>query len=342
MAEDALHAREFNDIVDSQEVARVVELLDELQFLFHHRPSLRRRAAGIAPPQPGFSQASKPVVRMLSVRYFVRVFVSQFVERERAASGNAARVAHGFGMLSEEAPDFEFRFEAALRVRERAPSDLIDRDPLPDARQDVRQLPSAAAVHDRVSKRDQRDSGFVGECGAAREAAAVFAVVARGYADMRLAGKRFVQGGRGRRRIFVSSHDQRTVVRPIQNVLEADFALALRCAPFSDRQQAAEIAVALSGFRISENVRTVRGGEPCADNESDAQILSGGMAADDSCEGVLVGDRDRRQSEFLRSRDQLFRMRSTNEEGEIARDRKFGVAHGNLPATNQSPLLRAG
>ena len=342
MAKDTLHAREFDDIVDCQEVARVVELRDELQFLFDHRPNLRRRAGGIAPPQPGFGQASKPVVRMLSIRDFVRVFVSQFVERERAAFGNAARAAYGFGILSKETPDFEFRFEAALRVRERTSSDLIDRNSFPDARQDIRQLSPASAVHDRVSKRDQRDSGSVGEGGAARESAAVFAVVARGCADMRLAWKRFVQGRRGPCRISVSGDDQHAFARPVQDVLETDFALALRRAPFSDRQQTAEIAIALSGFGISKNVRTVREDKPCADNESDAQIFGGGMAADDSCEGVFVGDCNRSQSELLRSRDQLFRMRSSDEEGEIARDRKFGVAHGNLPATNQSPLLRAG
>lgn len=60
------------------------------------------------------------------------------------------------------------------------------------------------------------------------------------------------------------------------------------------------------------------------------------MAAHDAGEGVAIGDGDGGEPEFLRPRRKFPGVRCAGEEGEITRDAKLSVAHGNRPATNQA------
>ena len=92
------------------------------------------------------------------------------------------------------------------------------------------------------------------------------------------------------------------------DVIEVKRALPLLGAALAERQQPAEPAVSGAIARECEQARGILQIEPRADDELDADLLGGEMAAHDSGKRVDVGDGDGIETESFGCRHQLFGM----------------------------------
>ena len=81
--------RKADDVVDGEEIGRVVELGDQREFFLKRVADLHRDAVGKAPSRALPSQVFEMRLRRLVNRYrFVGIFVFQLVERKGAGIGD--------------------------------------------------------------------------------------------------------------------------------------------------------------------------------------------------------------------------------------------------------------
>ena len=111
--------------------------------------------------------------------------------------------------------------------------------------------------------------------------------------------------------------------------------MAFLRAALAERQQPAKPAVSGAIARINQQARRVQQIEPGADDEFDADLLGGQMAAHDAGKRVAVGDGDGVELKRLGRRHQFLGMGAAAQEGEIGGDVELGVAgHGEWPHPN--------
>ena len=108
---------------------------------------------------------------------------------------------------------------------------------------------------------------------------------------------------------------------------EAQDAFAFLRAPLPERQETAEPAVRLAVLRVAEKAQTILEIEPCADDEAEARLLGCKMRAHGTRQRVAVADRDGLEPQHFCLRHKLLRVRSSAQEGEVARHLQFGVTH---------------
>ena len=89
LAQDALRARKAYDVMHGQEVLLVAQLTDQLQFVFDLMSNRIGQAFGIAVTRSFIGQIGQ-VARgcLLRRNNFLRIFVTQFAQREVAARGD--------------------------------------------------------------------------------------------------------------------------------------------------------------------------------------------------------------------------------------------------------------
>ena len=136
MAEDAVVAREANDVVDGEEEVLVAQFRDQLEFPlheFHHlgrytfRPALLRTGCGELAQMDRWRQSRR--------HELARIFVAQFVHAKRAALGDG----HGF---EKHLPGIDRRqrvqrLQVAFRVLIDAGAEIVYRSLQTDSRQHV-------------------------------------------------------------------------------------------------------------------------------------------------------------------------------------------------------------
>ena len=158
LAQDALPARELDDVMDGEEVGLVAQFGDQFELL----PDLLRHfvwhAARIAHLKPLLDLGAQIGGRRLAGRHdLLGVFVAQFVERETAEAGNAHRLGEQFRRIELRQP--QPRAQMPFAVGEQRMPRRIDRHIQAQRRQGVLQRPSAAHVHVHVAGRHQRQVG---------------------------------------------------------------------------------------------------------------------------------------------------------------------------------------
>ncbi len=129
----------------------------------------------------------------------------------------------------------------------------------------------------------------------------------------------------------------------LQQVVRREVAVALLGAAFAAGEQAAQAAVALHAGGVDQQREPGGAGlgrlvgaralggvqhQPAADSQRDADALGRDVGADDTREGVGVGDRRGAVAEHRALRDQLVGMARALQEGEVAADAKLDVADG--------------
>jgi hypothetical protein len=116
-------------------------------------------------------------------------------------------------------------------------------------------------------------------------------------------------------------------------------AVAFGAAQIAARQQTRQPRIGCAILWVSQNVRRAIGkdktrtnGEaPSADFFSIVARIN--MRTHHTRQRIAIRNANGRKTEFCRTRDHFFRMRSTAQKGEIRGDSKFGVAHANNPCT---------
>ena len=139
-----------------------------------------------------------------------------------------------------------------------------------------------------------------------------------------------------------------TVVNPIRQqhqqqafamrheVVPADVEALLPRSPFTEREQAAQSAVASPVHGVDQDGQTIAQVEAAADDEADAHFGRSSMRTGDAGQRVVVGDRQRRVAECLCSDEQLLDVAGTAQERVVRggpgarRSRVTAAAHSSL------------
>jgi hypothetical protein len=104
LAQDLLRAGKAHDVVDSEEVGRVVELGNERKFVVESFAHLFRNAVRIAPARPFLGIGDQRLLgRGITRAGFVGILVFELVERKPAALDEVQRLRHRFRRVAEQA-----------------------------------------------------------------------------------------------------------------------------------------------------------------------------------------------------------------------------------------------
>ena len=140
LAQDVLGSREADDRVHGQEVRRILQPLDQPQFVLELGPDLVGQAFRIAfcGTFPG-QLLQRLLRRQARHRPLFRILVGEFVHAEGAAVGDLDRPRHRFRIAREQPRHLLRRLQIAVGVPLAAEAGLVDRDVVPDAGDDVLQ-----------------------------------------------------------------------------------------------------------------------------------------------------------------------------------------------------------
>ena len=118
LAQDVLLvARPGDDVVHGEEIGRVSQRLNQLQFLAQGRDDLDRNSAGIPRLRPAKGQVHQPALRRPAGRHrLVGIFVFQVVQIEPAGLDDLGRAGHRVLVSLEQAPHLGGGLEEAFGV----------------------------------------------------------------------------------------------------------------------------------------------------------------------------------------------------------------------------------
>ena len=173
LAEDflVLIARESDDVVDGEEVARIVELGDELQFIaqaFLHvgGNAFRIAVERIAFARAGPGQVLKMLLRGLALRHrLVGIFVFEFAEREAAGFGDFDGAGDGVGKALEQPRHFRGRLEVPFGIDGEPQAGFGECAFFPHAGEHIGERPALRCVIENVVDGDERRAEAAAEFG---------------------------------------------------------------------------------------------------------------------------------------------------------------------------------
>ena len=165
LAEDPLLPAVPDDLPHRQEVAAVVELVDQRKLLVDLREDRRRHPAdaGETPVRPAKGELAKPCTRGLAVgEPLGRIAVADLGEIERAARRHLAGALDERRLVGEQLRHRLRRLQIVLGVRLGQPPRGGEGDAVADAGQDVLEVAAGRCVVQHLCGRDQREAGAPG------------------------------------------------------------------------------------------------------------------------------------------------------------------------------------
>ena len=180
LAEDAAAlARIAHDVVDGEEIGRVVELGDQRELLAERVAHLVGDAVrDNARPRPPRSRSSRCCLRGLARRHrLVGIFVFQLVEREGASARAISTLRRRASWPANSRAISAGGFEMALGIGLEARAGLGDRAFLADAGEHVLQGAAVGGVIEHVVGGDERDARAPAEFDECCDAGAIVAAI---------------------------------------------------------------------------------------------------------------------------------------------------------------------
>jgi len=157
LAQDIDAAREADDVVHRQKIGFVFELGDQRQFVFDELAHLIRNALRIATKQAALGFVAQPGGwRMASLDDFLRVFVTQFIERKAAQLGDLQRFGQQFRRI--EARQAQAGAQMALGIGKQRVASLENRRFQTQRGQRILHRPARLDVHMDVASCHQRQA----------------------------------------------------------------------------------------------------------------------------------------------------------------------------------------
>ena len=189
LAEDALAARVCDDVVDGEEVRRVIHLRDEGELVRDAGADGVVDAVGIAPRRAlPDEMLERRLRRGKAVDLLVGIFVFEFVEREGERLGKRERFFDRLRRVAEQPRHLRRRLEVALGIGGKQAAGAVDGRLLADAGEHVGERPSLRMVHVHVVDGDQRHARLARHLFQAREPRAVIAAIEHGRGQAHTAG----------------------------------------------------------------------------------------------------------------------------------------------------------
>ena len=344
LAQDADAAGVLDDVVDGQEIGLVAQLGDQGQFFFDLGGHLGRNAGGEAAGGPGLRfLAQIRGGRVAAWNDLVRVFVAQFLKRERAAAGHHQRLGQRLRRIEAGQP--HARAQVLLGVAGQFVAALGHGLAGADAGQRVVQRFARAQVHLHLAQRHDGQPGGLGGVDDRGAVQVVAGPMQQGQPYPGAAGKGARQPARLLRQAVGvgavgGTQDGQAFGQVAQvgvargrmgEVFGGQPVLALGSPGAGQGDELRQIAVAFAGLRQQGQAQrrgVGRGAqlEGGADQQRQVAGLGLHVGADRARQRALVGDGQRRVAQFGGAGDQLFRMRGALQEGEVGLALQLGVA----------------
>jgi hypothetical protein len=355
LAQDALRAGEADDVVDGEEIGRVIERRDQREFVVEGGAHLLRNAVRITPARTLLGIGDQRLLgRGIAFASLVGIFVFELVEGKPAAFEEVQRLVDRFRRVAEQARHFLRRLEVALGIGFETAPGIGERHVLSDAGHDVLERASLRRVIEHVAGSEKRHPRRARDRREAGEAARIVAAIAHAGAEPD-ARRRLVQRRQERQQAVLLGrgplqslrHDDE--VEPChmgEEIVAAEQALALPGAALAEGEKLRQPSPSGPALGIGENVRrAVAEHEPRAGREDEARFLGRLVGAHDACHRIAVGDAEPGKAERLGLHHQLLSVGGPAQEREVGGDGELGISgHGpvspSLPIT--SPLSSPG
>ena len=336
LAEDAAAAGEADQIVDGEEVGRVVQLLDQRQLVGHGLAHVLGYASWKAIGRIALPRARPGQVHQLLLRAaalaggLVGILVAQLVEGEVAARGDLQGPRDGLGIGPEQPRHLGRRLQVPFGIGLEAEAGLVDAAVLADASHEVEQGLAPGMVQAHVVGRDQGRGAGPGQAGQALEARPVVAPVEHAGGQVAgqprgLPGEGLELPGEGRVGDLRRQDDEDLALGRGLDIRQDQVAVALLRPALAQGQQPGEPAIGGPVAGIAEDLRPVPGHQAGADQKPQAGLLGRDMGAHHPGQAVAVGHPDGGMAEGRGGGDQLARMRAAAQEAVVGRDLQLGV-----------------
>ena len=289
--------------MNGQEIGRIVELVDQFQFVIDLRADLWRYAAGIARFRTLPGEAFQFRLRRSAGRgLVVGIFVAQFVERKTAAVGDDHGLQNRFRVAAEQPRHFFRRLEMTLGIGRQAEPCLVDGAVFADAGQDIHKWLAFRHMHPHVVGGNHRDVHIDREPGEGPQPGAIVAVIAAPCGQPDIASQYFPQTAQMRRigGIRFRSHagwrqrDENLAARMGEDVFQPDFAFALCGAAAAERDQRRQPSIGGAVRREAQHRRRVLQVQPGADDKLYTSLFRRLVSAHDTSQRIPVCHRDGR------------------------------------------------
>ena len=317
LAEDAVAAAELDDLPHGEEVAAVVELVDEGQLLRNLRPHRGGDAAPEAPPRPRLGEPAEPARRGVAVGEALgRVAVADLGEREAAPVRNLDRARHRAGVVAEQLGEGGRRLQAMLGVGADAAPRPGEAGTVPDAGQHVLEVPPRRVVVEHLRRRRQGQTyllgprpqppfprGLGGEAVAGQQPAGP---IAEGVAK-RGQGRAVAVGVGLGRPVGAGPEGQQPGGVPA-DLVHGDAALALGVPASAAGDEPAEVGVAGAIGGQQHQLRPARQRQLGPAHQVHAELAGPHVGAHDAVHAIPVGQREAGQAQGVGLLDQLLGM----------------------------------
>ena len=331
LAQNLLLVRETDDRFDREEVGRVSQAPDQVEFVAQLARHRLRHAVGIARLGPGPGQRLQALLRREPVLADLgRVGVGEMVQREGAGGTDLARPRQRLGEAGEQARGLLRGFEEAVGVTLLGEARPVDGEPEPDTGHHVLQAPPSRDVVEDVAGGDGGHPGGPRGGGHRIEPVRVVGPEASGQRAGGAGAERLLEldercGEAGLR--MLGQQNREKPLLPLFEIGPGQAAAALAAPRLAQAEQAAEPAIGGAVGRIDEHRQRVVEVEPAADDEAHARHLRRLMCPHHPGERTVIGDAERRDAEQSRSGKKLLRARCPAQEGEVRRDLKLRDGH---------------
>ncbi len=325
LAEDAVADGEVDDVVEREEVAGHLELLDERELV----PDLSMHRLGdparIAEAEPLLDQVGEPALRGVARReVFLGELVAERVEREVAAVGDLQRAAHHLGRIGPQPEHLAGPLQRPLGVGEQLPAGAGHLGLVADRGERVLKCLALAGVGVHVVVGAERQLERAGQ----RPRPLPPRVVPGGQ---RAAGPdvEAAREGLGQRRHplgLVREGQERDQSRAaLGQRPPADARLSLGMGQPAPGQHLAEVAVAVRVLHVDDDRRCVGERDPGPVDELQPHLPGGEVGLHRAVQPVAVGQREPGQPQGHRLEDELLGVRGPLEEGVVGAADQLGV-----------------
>ena len=328
LAEDVFGLAEVHDLAHGQEVAAVVELLDQGQLAFElvHDVGGRPAFFDVAARRAVVDPLAQPAVGGVAFGQALQgVAIAQVGQREGAARDHLERALDRLRVILEALGKGLGSLEPVLGVGLQPPPGRPERGTVPHACEHVLERPLAGVVVEHLRARDQRQAVARGALAQDGLGVHFFGLQVAGDEGVEAIAKRlFQQHGqpirchRAQEPAAVSAPQRDQALGMGADLQPAHAALALGRAQPPGREQAAQVGVALAVLHQQDDLRAIVQADLRANHELQPVRLGRGVGAYDAVDAIAIGERKRGQPEPRGLLDEVARMAGAFQEGEVA------------------------
>src|SRR5579883_517793 len=178
LAKDLFILRKAHDVVDGEEIARVILLFDEDELLLEQLLGFLRNAVGVARRRVKPGKPRQLFLRRASFGHRLDgIFIAELVEREAAGLDNLQGSRDRIGAAAKEPRHFVRRFQMTLGIRVKTKAGLGNGAAFANAGQYILKRPAFGDMSVNIVGRDERNSERVRKIAETRQTLRIIALI---------------------------------------------------------------------------------------------------------------------------------------------------------------------